>query len=441
MDGDPAVVLGHRDHRVVLDVELLLVADPVLALEDEVGRRERGVGVARRRARRRRTGARRRAGRRPPGASRFAGARRGGPPGAWPGRARRARPAARRGAGSRPRPATRIGWSALIELTMLSPGMSAAVTTTTLDQSNAGSRSSATNRACASVERIVAPYQAPGKTRSSAYFAAPVSLAGPSRRSGAAPRRAPGRERAGLDDDGAGRRGPGRQLGHGPSSMASDSITGATGDRCEARALDARGTVSAVTTTVDDARIEAARERVEAVLERLRHVDLQVVVVAPPDMSPARCARSRPCGRSRGRPRRSSWLDAAAAAREGTLRSFALGGFSGTWAATEMSASVANARDRVAAAAAFEEAAMAAVVEDLVDDETLELLQATSHELDRSTGLPAPGSLAGVTSSRGSRRTGPRARGHPGVGRRGRRASSRRRSGSRRGSSGSRSCS
>ena len=34
------------------------------------------------------------------------------------------------------------------------------------------------------------------------------------------------RDRAGLDHDGAGRLGPGRQLGQGPSSMATDSITG-----------------------------------------------------------------------------------------------------------------------------------------------------------------------------------------------------------------------
>src|SRR4029077_18938324 len=39
-------------------------------------------------------------------------------------------------------------------------------------------------RARASVDRIVAPYQAPGKTRSSVYLAAPVNLAGPSRRRG-----------------------------------------------------------------------------------------------------------------------------------------------------------------------------------------------------------------------------------------------------------------
>ena len=69
---------------------------------------------------------------------------------------------------------------------MFSPGMSAAVTRTTFDQSIAGSGSIATSRACGSVERIVMPYQAPGKTRSSVYFAAPVSFAGPSRRRGIA---------------------------------------------------------------------------------------------------------------------------------------------------------------------------------------------------------------------------------------------------------------
>ena len=67
---------------------------------------------------------------------------------------------------------------------MFSPGMSSAVATTTFDQSMSGSSSIATSFARASVERIVVPNQAPGKTRSSVYFAAPVSFAGPSRRSG-----------------------------------------------------------------------------------------------------------------------------------------------------------------------------------------------------------------------------------------------------------------
>ena len=52
--------------------------------------------------------------------------------------------------------------------TMFRPGMSTDVTTATLDQSNAGSSSIARSRARGTVERIVAPYQAPGNTRSSA---------------------------------------------------------------------------------------------------------------------------------------------------------------------------------------------------------------------------------------------------------------------------------
>ena len=45
-DGDAAPVGRDSDHRVVLDVELLLVADPVLALEDQIGGRERGIRIA-----------------------------------------------------------------------------------------------------------------------------------------------------------------------------------------------------------------------------------------------------------------------------------------------------------------------------------------------------------------------------------------------------------
>jgi hypothetical protein len=79
-----------------------------------------------------------------------------------------------------------------MRLTTFSPGMSSAVTTTTRRQSNASSRSIDSRRACGSVERIVAPYHAPGNTRSSVYLAAPVSLDGPSRRSGAGVRTRPG---------------------------------------------------------------------------------------------------------------------------------------------------------------------------------------------------------------------------------------------------------
>ena len=142
-----------------------------------------------------------------------------------------------------------------------------------------------------------------------------------------------------------------------------------------------------------DAGTIAARERVADVLERLERIQLGIIVVSPPD--PVRLEardRARKAAIAAGR---SGLLgEAVEAARTTAMRMFARAGFSGTWAATEMSASVATADDRVAAAAAFEEAATAAVVEDLVDDETLETLRATTDELARSSGLPAPGSLA-----------------------------------------------
>ena len=159
--------------------------------------------------------------------------------------------------------------------------------------------------------------------------------------------------------------------------------------------------------TPTDAEHAAIRSRVEVVLERLRRANLQVMVVARPDATRlAARDRARVVADEAGRA--AIFDEAATATRETTLRSFASAGFSGTWAATEMSASVATASDRIAAAAAFEEAAMAAVVEDLADADTLEVLRATSDELDRSAGIPVPGSLATFTAQPGVRADGPR---------------------------------
>ena len=69
VDDDPAVLARDRDHRVVLDVQLLLVADAVLALEDEVGGREGRLGIAVTELVARRRRAPRRAGRRPAAAA------------------------------------------------------------------------------------------------------------------------------------------------------------------------------------------------------------------------------------------------------------------------------------------------------------------------------------------------------------------------------------
>ena len=139
----------------------------------------------------------------------------------------------------------------------------------------------------------------------------------------------------------------------------------------------------------------AAKARVDALLDRLTRVDLQVVVVPPPDsarLDAQERARAAAAAAGRGALLASS----RAAARELTIRAFARAGFSGTWAVTDMAVSVARPEDRVAAAIAFEEAAMAAVVEDLVDEVTLETLRSTSDDLVSLTGLPSPGSLSAI---------------------------------------------
>ena len=143
----------------------------------------------------------------------------------------------------------------------------------------------------------------------------------------------------------------------------------------------------------------AARKRVEAILDRLARIDLQLIVVAPPDaMRQAARERARTAAVRTGRA--ALLAEAVDAARETSVRAFARGGFSGTWAATDMGVSVMRASDRVAAAAAFEEAAIAEVVEDLVDEHTLEVLRASAEALLRLKGLPTPGSLSNIAASR-----------------------------------------
>lgn len=141
----------------------------------------------------------------------------------------------------------------------------------------------------------------------------------------------------------------------------------------------------------------AARARVEALLERMMHLDLQVIVVSPPDATRLAAEdRARDAALLAGRD--VLLREAVAAARDATLQLFAQAGYSGTWALTRTAISVATTDDRVAVAAAFEEAAIAAVVEDLVDPETVDVLRSTSAEFDRLHGLPSPGSLAVVAT-------------------------------------------
>jgi hypothetical protein len=142
---------------------------------------------------------------------------------------------------------------------------------------------------------------------------------------------------------------------------------------------------------------DAARARVAALLDHATRVNLSVVVVAPPDAT--RMAARDLATSAAGAAGRGEILDeAAAAARDIVLKAFAGAGFSGTWAVTEMSMSVASAVDRVAAVAAFEEATIAAVAEDLVDEDTLEVLRSTWDELTSSSAIPSPGSLSSIAS-------------------------------------------
>jgi hypothetical protein len=146
----------------------------------------------------------------------------------------------------------------------------------------------------------------------------------------------------------------------------------------------------------DDADAEAAR-RVAWVLGELEHLDLNVVVLPPADDALIDAVeRARDAALMAGR---HDLLESATrSAREIAMRAFSRSGFSGTWAATEMGASVVRADDRVAAAEAFEAAAAAAVVEDLVDAGIVEVLREPTDALRRTTGMPAPGALSTFAS-------------------------------------------
>ena len=135
-------------------------------------------------------------------------------------------------------------------------------------------------------------------------------------------------------------------------------------------------------------------------------VDLQVVIVEPPDRA-RRTARDRARIAIVAAGRGDLMDDAVEAVRDIAASAFSRGGFSGTWAATDMSASVVRSNDRVAAAAAFEEAMLAAIAEDLLDAETLDTLRATADLLVDMTGMPSPGALSNLGAPRPGSQRGP----------------------------------
>ena len=167
VDGDPAVLAWQRDHRVVLDVQLLLVADAVGALDHDVGGGERRVHVAAPelvvgehdvRLERVEDGRERLGAERHPAlrlAERLAV------------RARRSARRARPGAGSRRRPGRGSAGPTRGSRRSSCPGCRPRSRRRRGPRGTPGRARSRAAVAWASVERIVAPYQAPGNTRSS----------------------------------------------------------------------------------------------------------------------------------------------------------------------------------------------------------------------------------------------------------------------------------
>ena len=219
VDGDAAVLARDGDHRVVLDVELLLVADPVLALEDEVGRGER-----RRRGRRTRSRSGRRRGRSTSG-SKTGGSGVGPDRDGAAGRAERL--AIRRGEEDE-----RLG--VVLDLAA-DRDEDRLVVADQADDVVAGDVGRGDDGDLRPVEGgIEVERRRTGRGRRSSGSSRRTRRPGRRGRRRTSPRRSAwrdprggaaraaagtaGRDRAGLDDDGVGRRGPGRQLGQGPSS-------------------------------------------------------------------------------------------------------------------------------------------------------------------------------------------------------------------------------
>ena len=155
-----------------------------------------------------------------------------------------------------------------------------------------------------------------------------------------------------------------------------------------------------------DPGMEAARTRVAALLDTLPMIDLQVVVVSMPDET-RQAARAKAIEAAAAAGRGGLLDEATSAVREAVLGIFSRSGFSGTWALTDMAVSVTRAEDRVAGAAAREEAAMAARVEDKVVEDTNDILRSTTAGLFDMTGMPAPGSLSSFATPKVGSARGP----------------------------------
>jgi len=144
--------------------------------------------------------------------------------------------------------------------------------------------------------------------------------------------------------------------------------------------------------------VKAARERVGAILDGARYVDLSRLIVGrtDPEIDEARRAAT-VAGDAAGRT--DLVREARQAATSWVLQAFSQRGYSGTWAATEVAVSVARPADRTAVAEALADAVTAAAVEDLVDADTVDALRSRWDVLDASSAIPEPGALNDLTSS------------------------------------------
>jgi hypothetical protein len=147
-----------------------------------------------------------------------------------------------------------------------------------------------------------------------------------------------------------------------------------------------------------EADIEAARRAAEVLVE-LPHIDLTVLVLPRPDaLLVDAMDRARRAAIAAGR---GAMLESGMRAARGVaMQGFSRAGFSGTWAVTDWAVSVVRPGDRVAAVNAFEAAVMAAVAEDLVDDDTIVVLREPTDLLRGATGLPQPGALSNFSTPR-----------------------------------------
>jgi hypothetical protein len=142
---------------------------------------------------------------------------------------------------------------------------------------------------------------------------------------------------------------------------------------------------------------QAARRRVERTMARAQHVDLTSLIVGLPGDT-VDAAREKATDAAIMHGRRELLEEARHEATAWVLQAFATRGYSGTWAWTEMSMSVARPKDRAAVAETLADAVTADAVEDLVEPEIAETLRSTWSVLADSTAIPEAGSLSGLTS-------------------------------------------